>query len=121
MKYIKTFEDINTAEPEIGDYVIVYDQFTYTSNMIEWKEFMNTHVGRLIRKRDSDINNTKRLLYDVEYENIPENVKRIIFKYKFDPKTNKAVEKGFNIDEIVCWSKNKEELELKLAANKYNL
>ena len=121
MKYLKRFEDINNEEPEVGDYVIVYDTFTYTTNMIEWREFMNTHVGKLINKRDSGAHNSKRMFYDVEYENIPENIKKIIFKYKFDPQTNKATEKGFTIDEIVYWSKNKEELELKLAANKYNL
>jgi hypothetical protein len=101
MKYIKKFES-NKDEPKIGDYVLTRSK--------SWNHHLVT------------IANNK----------ITNNIGKII---NIGPKsaiTNSKIVKNYYVkhgnqdwwfirDEIIYWSENKEELELILQANKYNL
>jgi len=33
MKYLKRFEDVNIDEPKVGDYVLIFDDYDYGSNI----------------------------------------------------------------------------------------
>lgn len=104
MKYLKQFEEKNKLS--IGDYVLCHTKGQYVNNSDETINFINNNVGRYIKySRGYD------LKYGVKYENIPFNL-----------------EKNLDLDllwfdkhEIIDYSDNKEELELKLAANKFNI
>ena len=124
MKYIKMFENL---KPEVGDYVICKeDGDTYSS--IEFNNYLSNSVGRIIK-------NSSDSLFHVTFDHLPsDDVLKYSFyvakssiirnldksKYKMfnDKYTNVTI---LDKTDIIDWSKNKEELELKLAANKYNI
>ena len=124
MKYIKMFENL---KPEVGDYVICKeDGDTYSS--IEFNNYLSNSVGRIIK-------NSSDSLFHVTFDRLPsDDVLKYSFyvakssiirnldksKYKMfnDKYTNVTI---LDKTDIIDWSKNKEELELKLAANKYNI
>ena len=104
MKYLKTYEEVNIGQPEVDDYVLV------DSDDIHYQKYSNKYIGKIT---DIEINtaNNKRDIFYVLFNNsapyVKSNVTRtreIFFRY-----------------EIKYWSKNKEELEPILQANKYNL
>ena len=68
-------------------------------------KILNTNVCRI---HDIDFKNYE---VTVEYENIPKNLKRFFYENTIT----------FDISNMIEYGKNKEELELKLATNKYNL
>jgi len=111
MKYIKEYETIENQLND-GDYVICYydklARYAYHAELTdELKEFINNNVGR--------INIVSRVQYtwiDVSYENIPYNLMN-----KFSDINSILLTK----DAVVDTSPDKEELEVKLSANKYNL
>lgn len=109
MKYIKTFEKINVNKPKAGDYVICGGE--YSSNM----NFIN-HIKNSIGLVTSiDKNSYEKLFiikYDYDYNQ---------FDLEIEYNENKMDLYTTRINDIKYWSKNKEELELILAANKYNL
>jgi hypothetical protein len=99
---IKIFEEYNN-KPEVGDYVLINYKIKYDK---DFESFINNNIGKLFEV-DFKFNEI-----EVEYENVPENIKKIWFY------NNTVV---FNISDIVEYGKTIEELELKLAINKYNL
>ena len=94
MKYLKTYEDVN--KPEVGDYVIVSVQQKYSN----YKP-MNV-IGQIYDMKEQEFIPT---YYSVKYT-LP------------DGKTSHEIFYNYHIKEF---SKNKEDLEYILNANKYNL
>ena len=91
IKNFKIFESVNIGEPEIGDYVIVKPGL-----------YLNL-IGKILGYKPEYFYKGRREgEYDVDFGGV-QKVK------KFLPK------------EIDCWSKNKEDLELIIQSNKYNL
>lgn len=97
---IKIFEQF-IAEPQINDYVIIKPK----SKQLDW---MKSKVGRIIRKNQIFVRgrNIMKNQYEVQYETSICNIY-----------TGKPIW-VFDSDEIIHFSKNKEELE---NINKYNV
>jgi hypothetical protein len=108
MKYLKTFE-LDKNEPEVGDYVICEE-----SKYPNIKKFISTNIGKIIYYIDDTESIGYKLYknyrYIVKYNNMPK---------KFDSFNNKT--RRMKRDEIIHWSKNKEDLEIILNSKKYNL
>jgi len=100
MKYIKTYESRPKAI-EDGEYVIIrinYNQKNYIKK--EWQMFIKNNVGKI----KSHYYIEDHLIYIIDF--------------------NSGIDDGhrrFKHEEILAHSKNKEELEIQLVANKYNL
>jgi len=105
MKYLKKYEDSTKDEPQIGDYVIC-----------EQKEgFAKIHINSIIRNNIGIILEiTDKENYIVYYDcDIPQMLKRF-----FNDRVNSRI---ILKNEIIYFSPNKEDLEVILSANKYNL
>lgn len=98
MKYLKTYEDINIDEPEVGDYVIVKSWSDKLSN------FLNNNFGQIVRFIGSDVS--------IEYD------ENLLKKANIEFPNNQII---LYRTQIKYWAKTKEELKLFLLANKYNL
>ncbi len=114
MKYLKTYEDINN-EPQVGDYVICGVPGIRESDNPDMFNFIKNTIGQIVKIENSD---TAYPTYYVHYNNIPEYLK---FDSRKSPSLSIFNEEPFRRKNITYWSKNKEELELKIIANKYNL
>ena len=103
MKYLKTFEEINIGEIEIGDYVSVkLDEI--------WSDIINYLNGKIGIVKKINSGDPK---YLVEFEED--------FPNYFSNITDHDREITFYEREIEYFSKNKKELESILIANKYNI
>lgn len=129
MKYIKTYEELDQDQPKIGDYVICNEitgnnQLNDDEFMI--KSFISKNIGQIVDFRTKDNISSQ---YDtvenkysifVQYEDLPDEIYD-----DFDYHTNIDYCRIFNINEIIHWSENKDELEEILefdsTVNKYNL
>lgn len=125
MKYLKYFESIEKY-PEIGDYVICKDNESEDKdeNDIEFENFLNHSVGMILDSNKEKNNFFKTItgkrfenysipIYLIQFENeLPEFIKEPDFP------ENSLI---FDENEIVVFSKNKDELEILLSAKKYNL
>jgi len=98
----------NINEPEVGDYVILYIRLKDN-----FYDFIGTHIGKLVSTHDW---NNMQLIYEFEYENIPDELLNNF--YTVNGITNRV---DFARGAIKYWSKDKEELEMILSANKYNI
>jgi len=87
--------EMNEDKPEVGDYVICDGKYTLNP---EYREFIDTHIGKLIRI------NISIKCYVIEY---------------FYP--NRGSEYTINLEDIKYWSKNRNELEIILQTNKFNI
>lgn len=106
MKNIKTFETYFVNDVQPGDYIILYiDSFAYAKiSGINDIDFVNTHIGKVKLK------NTSGEYIAVEYdESTPDTFEEDNHIIYVNPRYIKHI------------SKNKEELEILLAQNKYNL
>ena len=110
MKHLKAYEDMNTGEPEIGDYVIINTLSPTGERYLKQplSDFINNNIGEIRWKEGGGI--------DVKYFNIPEEIKR----YFNDNPVVDYIRK-FPVSRVTHWSKNKEELEYLITAKKYNL
>jgi hypothetical protein len=103
MKYLKLFENIN--EPQIGDYVLCKEM---DSNDKKLLEFIDNNVGRIVdTKPETDVFTE---LFVIKYKNIP-----------FDNNWQNKNTRYFLREEILFWSKDKEDCEAFLNAKKYNI
>lgn len=107
MKYIKKFENLQT-EPQIGDYVICKEIF-FSEKKEELNNFLKNNIGKYINYETSKPD----FPYEVEYENIPE----IIKKNNFGDDNCRY----FTRDEILYFSSNEDDFESYIISNKYNL
>ncbi len=99
IKNFELFENLNNA-PQIGDYIIVNDPYSYVN------KFTNNNIGRLIY-----IETGVGYPYKVKYEGIPKS-------YKDYLQNNKRL---YTRDEIIFFSKNIEDCKMYLQSKKYNL
>ena len=119
MKYIKQYEEIidlnnndYTVEFTDDDYAIFYyDKMARYAYHVELtdklKEFLNTNVGKI-----NIVSKPQLEWLDVIYENVPDDL-----VYKFGNNNSILLTK----DAVIAVSTDKEELEARLSANKYNL
>jgi len=115
MKYLKKFEDTNVDEPKVGDYVIISDSMDYGSHIYDaYVYFVNNNIGKLysIKNEYSDYSDYYRVLF----YNIPKDAEEW-FSENYDGDKYIIVDR----EDIVYWSKNKEDLEPYIQAKKYNL
>jgi len=124
MKYLKKYEEIEEAtylsEAQIGDYVICYDE-TFIDHYDPYvdkimNEFLENNVGKIIDYNSEKYHYDHNIRYIVKYQDIPEEIEKY-FVY------NNGIRsvRGFRRKEILYSSKDKEELEILIATNKYNL
>ena len=104
-KYEHTIEDEHIQLPQIGDYVICTDKHIASIDK-NFDEFLKNNIGKIIKTPSHN-----KTSYDVKYRLIPNNV--IIYF------TNNI--RSFYPKEILHHSPNKEDLELYVQANKYNI
>lgn len=108
MKYIKEIQSFPfTSEPQKGDYVIINSNFPQG----EIVEFEKSHIGRIIKIDELPPNNLYLREYIVEYDKIPNHLQDYF-------SGNKCYT---TIDLIEHFSPNKEDLEIYINAEKYNL
>ena len=114
MKYIKTFENVD--KPEVGDYIVV-DSLSSDSDV---KNFMDYHVAQIEDFFGWDI-------VTINYNSVPRYIRHFFGKLeKSGTFGNYTVyRKQILIDEIISFSKSREEMEelieTRKNANKYNL
>jgi len=115
MKHLKNFKSIQST-PQINDYVICKEETYCVDDRLA--NFINNNIGQIaeINKKDGEYP------YVIKYENIPDDIFSYfsdILKnnYKYDIRCLRAMDRI----EIIHFSKNKEDLETILNANKYNL
>jgi len=103
MKHLKTYESLSD-KPEIGDYVICEDEEIISNNT--FRPFIKNNIGQIIEIDE------KPPEYNIKYENIPTH---LLNDYFYDDA------RYFYRKEIKYFSDNKEDLEILMNANKYNL
>jgi hypothetical protein len=104
MKYIRLFEERIIGNPKVGDWVICKSS---NDRDIELNQFLATNIGEVIMEDPPEWD------YEILYKDAPDWIVDIAHIY------DKSI--GFDREEILYWSKNKEELEYIVSANKYNL
>jgi len=115
MRYIKTYEKVYVDRPEIDDWAIVHLSQNIDD---ELNKFIKSNIGKIVdigyeTIEDYRGNQHKSQFYVLNYDTeIPKNI-----KIWFQDDNNIA----FETHEIKYWSKDREDLELIIAANKYNL
>ena len=113
--YLKTYENFK-KEPEAGDYVICNENNNLSSNICN---FISNNIGKIVYYINNDefkkYNVQKDYRYIIEYDNIPANI-QTYFSYTVAEDCRRM-----SRDEIIYWSKNREDLEAIIDAKKYNL
>ena len=116
MKYIKLFEELD--EPiEVGDYIIrEEDRFN------ELKPFFKENIGVVVdipaklKKDDKNVLDQVSLSqYVIQYYNVPKEL------YPFFNLKNGNFYRYCSLNEIIYHSKDKEEVEARIASQKYNI
>lgn len=101
MKYIKSYESIEN-EPKIGDYVLCDEETTDH----DVKEFVKTHIGKLVLIQDILVTNYNYKIYYNDSD-----------KYF----GNNGNHRSMTRSEIKHWSENIEDILPFLSSNKYNM
>ena len=110
MKHLKQFEFLNQNEPQIGDYVLCHEEDVEDDD--DLTNFIDNNIGKII-----GIDNTNTVPFDVEYENVPDNIR---YHFTFYTSNDRLMTRK----EIIYFSPNKpnkEELEAIKQANKFNI
>ena len=103
---IKLFEEYK-KEPKVGDYVIC--TLSHMSNSrVEYVNFISVNIGRVIK-----INLNTQFKFKVKYNDA--DYQKLI---KLDIPNNPS---NWSLKGILFFSSNKEEMEIIIQANKYNL
>jgi hypothetical protein len=115
MKYLKTYESLKL--PQLGDFVITNYKIDVSDQRYrDIENFVNNTIGK-IYKIDYEPNVEYVLFpYYARYKNVPENIQWWFGK---GPKNN--FHRSLNIDDILFFSPNKEDMKPYLTSNKYNL
>ena len=120
MKYLIIYENFK-KEPETGDYVICKEKSLIKD--VDVCDFISNNIGRIFHYINNDeldeYSVSKDYRYIIKYDNVPANIN----KYFRGMEGFKQPEKSRRMsrDEIIYWSKNREDLEAILDAKKYNL
>jgi len=116
MKYIKLFEEFEESDDrlkvkniEIGDYLLInITGSTHFGDVV--KNFINNNIGQLISTHNSNIK--------IGYDNVPKSIDHWFY---FDTNYNKFIMTHFTNDEIMAFSKTKNQLEKILIVKKFNI
>lgn len=105
MKHIHLYEDFSNLDIEFGDYAIFYydelSQYAYHAKLNSTlKDYINNNICLVI-----NVSNNENLWIEVLYDDLPYHSNKILLT-----KNN-----------IVKYSKNKEDLEIYLSEKKYNI
>lgn len=117
MKYIKSYENIED-KPQIGDYVICHETIDFSdiqSIIHDVINIVNNNIGQYVYNDEYDSKSKYNYLIKFNDVNIPENLKLEFLANDIEKCRRMSRE------EIIYWSKTKEELEIKLTQNKFNL
>lgn len=110
MKYIKKFElkKSDKNRPHVGDYVLVYEKLSNGDEFDNiYNDFIQNNIGKI-----NYIDTSKEFPFYIEYENIPEEIDEYFNEYN---------EIRVTLKNLIYYSNNKEDVELQIKANKYNL
>lgn len=111
MKINRFNENINENEPEKGDYILCNINID-----VPIFNFINNTISKLY---DKYIWNNLQRVYIIQYDNVPNDIKDQFSKHNRNDKS------FYTFDIAKCaiknWSKNKEELEMILKSNKFNI
>ena len=121
MKHLKVYESLDKVSLEIGDYVICREYTVFK----ELNEFISSNIGEYIAFiPDYDDS------YVIRYNNIPKEMSKF-FTIEARPGSNRDSEHERNMQfydcrsmifsEIIHWSEDREDLEIILNTNKYNI
>ena len=112
MKHLKYFDN-NNEEPQVGDYVIWEDS---TRKVEDFQNFICNTIGQIVKiYNDGDYDDD--FPYVIKYENIPYE---ILAAFSYDDYPEKCT-RIMCKEEIIHFSKNKEDLEIILKAKEYNI
>ena len=123
MKHLKTYEF--KKEPKIGDYVIVYEK----RGEIEVNDFYKNNIGRIVNLNNNEYSDVAAY-FDLDKEwdywikfDIPKSLFGEVNHLKVEDYSNYFIKgvRPFDRKEIIYYSPNKEDLEVYIDANKYNL
>jgi len=110
----KIYEKINDHKLEVGDYVLCND--TVPSEDI--RNFISNNIGVCVNdfnvENSNDEFKSEYYEYTIQYKDIPEKLK--IWRW-----FSIGGERTMYGEEIIYWSKNREDLEEILMSKKYNL
>jgi len=107
MKYIKKLKNY-IEELEKGDYV----KLNYITDNQDVNNFFDTNIGKV-----DDVFGYNPLLFAVKFEYVPDNISERFIKYR----NHYIYHVSFNSEDLVAYAKTKEELELEIATNKFNI
>jgi hypothetical protein len=119
MKYIKLFEDIdnNLHDLQVGDYVICYcsdPDRDFDADSIN--SFLSNSIGLVFEPssnyEESFLKKQGYFKYPVKYDNVPDDMLNYF---------NSSDYRYMYFKEILHWSSNREDLEIYLDINKYNI
>ena len=112
MRHLKQYENLFN-EPKKGDYVIYKDEGTSSEPLdFVFDDFVASNIGiisKIVTKQIDNEYDEKR--YGIKYNNIPKE----IFDY-----FNNNIRTVYR-SEIIYFSPNKEDVEMQIKANKYNI
>jgi len=109
----KIYEKLNVNEPEVGDYVICYNY--ETDDVLFRDKFTSNNIGKLMEIQNLNHYNEIEYSYMVKYDFLPDELDWLNFK-----DLGKYV-LSFYKNDIKYWSKNREDLEMILQTNKFNI
>ena len=113
----KIFENLNEGKPDVGDYVICkYKLGDYGYGSEKMTNFLENSIGKIVLNM-KDKNNFD---YLITFDNIPKRILKF-FRTPYAEDKYKGSVLWFGLTRIKFWSKDKEELEALIQANKYNL
>ena len=112
------FENFDETKPQIGDYVCTKDDTHRTYAIFDIRKkldnFLSNNVGNIVDiEYESDVDYP----YNVQYDNIPTELNH----YFEDNNISRINCRRFDESEILFFSKNKEDVETYIEANKYNI
>ena len=120
MKYIKKFENINEL-PNIGDYILIHS----TAADVNVRNFVNNTIGVVVGinySKPGKWGHTSEEQIVVKYENAPAEIQSYFRKpSKITSNYKNEFLRNYYPEQIVEYGKTKEEVELKIASNKYGL
>ena len=109
MKYIKKYDDVNYSKPEVGDYILIKSG----SKFEDVENFIDYNIGKIVKLNE--------FLVHVVYKDVPSIIRSYFLDNIYDFSDEYEYLYDFYLWKIVAFSKNKEDLELILNSNKYNM
>jgi len=104
----KLFEEISIL-PKVNDYVIINkNEYQFKPKM--WLNFISSNIGQIIDIQYEHGGTSN--IYTIKFENVPEDIQE---NYLYQNKGE------FKIEKLKYWTPNKNELEILLNSNKYNI